>query len=98
MTTTTDYATKVDILCEVWTWHEDEKDFQYFFEMHDLGLPLAHLISNGIVESTPLAEEYINETWDSLMGLLKIEDTGFANYEELQAIINPSQYDSDPEP
>ena len=95
---TTDYATKVEILCEVWTWQEDNKDFQDFIEWNDLGLPLAHLISNGIVESTTLAEELINHTFNSLMELLKIEDTGFANYEELEKIINPDSYQPDPEP
>jgi hypothetical protein len=51
--------------------------------MNDLGLPLAHLISNGIVESTPLAEEFINQSFSWLMDLFEIEDSGFKSFEEI---------------
>ena len=80
---TTEYANKVDILNDLWINYSEEEDFQHFIEMNDLGLPLAHLISNGIVESTPLAEELINQSFTWLMDLFEIEDSGFKNLEEI---------------
>jgi hypothetical protein len=80
---TTEYANKIDILNDLWNNYSDEEDFQHFIEMNDLGLPLAHLISNGIVESTPLAEEFINQSFSWLMDLFEIEDSGFKSFEEI---------------
>ena len=80
---TTEYANKIDILNDLWTNYSEEEGFQDFIEMNDLGLPLAHLISNGIVESTPLAEELINQSFSWLMDLFEIEDSGFKSFEEI---------------
>jgi DNA transposition AAA+ family ATPase len=46
---------------------EDFPDYDDFVEHNDLGLPLAHLISQGIVESTPMAKEIIEETYSNLL-------------------------------
>lgn len=52
--------------------------FEDFIEFNDLGLPLAHAIFEGIVESTPLAEEHIRESFSLLLEMFGIDkDTGF---------------------
>jgi hypothetical protein len=52
---------------------------------NDLGLPLAYAISAGIVESSPLAEGFINETFDLFITSMgEITDEG---YESLDDII-----------
>jgi hypothetical protein len=38
-----------------------------FFSYNDIGLPLAFCIAEGIVQATPAAEEYVNETWNILL-------------------------------
>ena len=77
MTTTTELASKCDILNDIWINHSNDESFEDFIEINDLGFPMAYFICNGIVEVTPLAEEIINVTFSDLLELLEIEDTGF---------------------
>jgi hypothetical protein len=77
MTTTTELASKCDILNDIWINHSNDESFEDFIEINDLGLPMAYFICNGIVEVTPLAEEIIDVTFSDLLELLEIEDTGF---------------------
>ena len=75
---TTDYAKQIEILNEVWYHHRDEEQFLDFVDFNDAGLPLAHLIYTGTVESTPMAEELVRESFGLLLSLFNInEDTGF---------------------
>ena len=54
--------------------------------MFDVGFPLAHAIAEGIVQSTPLAQEYIEATFNALLLACDVEDTGF---KILDQIISP---------
>ena len=72
---TTPYSSKLEILSEFWMDLRD--DYEELITYGDLGFPLAYAISENIVESTPLAEEYIEEIWQLLLGTLRVEDTGF---------------------
>ena len=69
--------TKCEILADLWLNYKQDPEFADFIEYADLGLPLAYAISNGIIETAPLAENFIVETFDLLLGALEIEDTGF---------------------
>ncbi len=81
---TTDYAKQIEILNEVWYHHRDEEQFFDFVDFNDVGLPLAHLIHKGIVESTPMAEELIRESFGLLLALFNINnDTGFNSLKEI---------------
>lgn len=73
----TPYLTKCDILAELWLDYKQDPEFADFIEYADLGLPLAYAIANGIIETAPLAENFINETFDLLLGALNLTDTGF---------------------
>ena len=80
----TTYSSKVNILAELWLGYRNDEEFQDFLEYNDLGLPLAYAISNGIVESTKVAEGFVVETFDLLLAGLDItEDTGFENLDDL---------------
>lgn len=82
--TTTDYSDKVTILADLWMSYRNEPDFEDFIDYNDIALPLAYCISNNIVVSTPLAETFINESFDLLLGALDIdEDTGYTSLDEL---------------
>lgn len=64
--------------------HTDEKPYVEFADFNDIGLPLSHLLHNGIVQTTPLAEEYVRETFGLLLALFGInEDTGFKSLEKI---------------
>ena len=54
-----------------------------FIEYNDLGLPLAFAIAENIVEVTPVAEQYVNETWDLFLAGLEIEDLGFDTLDQM---------------
>jgi hypothetical protein len=63
--------------------YRDDTEFQDFIEYNDLGLPLAYAIAEGIVESTDIASNFINEAFDILLSALGLEDTGYKSLEDL---------------
>ena len=82
---TTDYAKKVDILKHLWLNYSDNDMFEEFIDLNDLGLPMAYFISQGIVESTPMAEDLVNQSFQALLDMFEVDDRGFKS---LQEIIN----------
>ena len=84
MTTNTDFSSQCNILDAIWIEHMNHEFFERFIKIDEdyikingLGLPLAHLIKNGIVESTPMAQEIIQQTFDNLLQEFEYEDEGF---------------------
>jgi hypothetical protein len=68
--------------------HRYDELFEDFIDFNDVGLPIAHAIFEGIVESTPLAEEHIRESFELLLEMFGItEDTGFKNFKEISGKI-----------
>jgi hypothetical protein len=82
-TLNTPYLTKCEILSELWLNYRNDEEFVDFIEYADLGLPLAYAISNGIVESSPIAENFINETFELLLGAMDLTDTGFETLNDI---------------
>jgi len=80
---TTTYSNKTIILADLWLNYRDDENFKEFVEYNDLGLPLAYAVANSIVESTPMVEQFIEESFDVLLAALGIEDTGFELFNEL---------------
>lgn len=74
---------KAEILADVWMNFRDDTEFVDFIEYNDLGLPIAYAIANGIVEMTPKAQGFIDESFDLLLAGLGVEDTGFENLDEI---------------
>lgn len=83
MADTTDFRTKAEILAELWLDYRDDENFKDFVEYNDLGLPLAYVISNGIVESSEIAERFVEETFRVLLAALGIEDSGYDTLQDL---------------
>jgi hypothetical protein len=79
MADTTDFRIKTEILADLWMDYRDDEAFKDFVEYNDLGLPLAYAISNGIVDTSPMAEQFLNESFRLLLASLGIEDEGFEN-------------------
>lgn len=72
------------ILSELWMDYKTDKYFKDFIEYNDIGLPLAYLIDNELVEPTALAKQYVYETWDIFLAALEInEDAGWNSLDEL---------------
>lgn len=80
---TTDFSNKVQILASFYMNYRDEKNVSDFIEFNDLGLPLAFLSAEGLAEITEQGIQYIEETWNLLMDMFEIEDTGFESLDQL---------------
>jgi len=79
----TSFEARCEILSDLWLNYKADDEFTEFIQYNDLGLPLAYAISEGIVENTPPAENFINETFELLLAGLGIEDEGFENLDEM---------------
>lgn len=73
----TTFENKCAILADLWLNFRYDEQFKDFIEYNDLGLPLAYAINEGIVDTTDIANGFINETFDVLLSGMGIEDTGF---------------------
>lgn len=80
----TTQSNKMNILADLWLNYRDDEEFTDFVEYNDLGLPLAYAISNNIVESNEIVEQFINETFALLLAGMGIDD---ADYETLEDIL-----------
>jgi hypothetical protein len=79
----TTFADRAHILARFWINEREAEAFEEYMEFNDLGLPLAYSLSEGIIESNTLVEAHINDSFDMLLTLLKLEDTGFTDYEDI---------------
>jgi len=69
----TDFATQCVILGELYEGYKEEKDFRAFIEFNDLGLPLAYLISQGlVVEASDDGRRYIADTFEMFLQSIKL--------------------------
>lgn len=82
-THTTPFSSRVEILGDLWLNYRSDEEFQDFMEYNDLGLPLSYLLSADIVKPTPLAQVFVDETWDLFLGALEVEDNGFESLDEI---------------
>lgn len=80
----TTFEAQANILADLWMDYRNDEEFQDFVEYNDLGLPLAYAIANSIVEPSPLAKQYIEETYSLLLTSVGIEeDTGFESLDDI---------------
>jgi len=79
----TDFTSKCEILGQFYSNYRNEKDFQDFMEFNDLGLPLAYFVSENLCEVSDDGVRYINETYTLFLASLELNDTGFANLEDV---------------
>jgi hypothetical protein len=91
---TTPYDIKYAILSDLWTNYKDDKEMADFFAYNDLGLPLAFMIEQKIVESTPVAQVYVEETFELLCESLGLDtDDEFESIEEMFELQADSEED-----
>lgn len=70
----TSFETICSILAELWSNYRQDKELSDFIEYNDLGLPLAFLIDANLVDASPIAKEYVVETWQILLAALGLEN------------------------
>lgn len=81
--TSTHFSNRVAILADLWLNYRQDEEFSDFVEYNDIGLPLAYMLNENIVEKTEIAERFVNETFELLLGGLEIEDTGYESLDDL---------------
>ena len=86
----TPFNIKAEILADLWMNHREADIFLDFVEYNDLGLPVAYLVANGVVERNKIINEFVEETFSLLLSILSVEDTGFNSLSDL---ISPDIYD-----
>lgn len=70
----TSFETVCSILAELWSNYRQDKGLSDFIEYNDLGLPLAFLIDAQMVDASPVAKEYVLETWQIFLAALGLEN------------------------
>ena len=71
----TSYENRCIVLHDLWSDFKDHPQFAEFVEYNDLGLPLAYMINSNIIASTPIAETYINESFDLLCEAMELDSS-----------------------
>lgn len=79
----TTQSNKAFILADLWMNYRQDEEFVDFVEYNDIGLPLAYMVANNIVQTNPMADKFIEETFDLLLSGLGIEDEGFESLDEM---------------
>lgn len=79
----TDFSSVCDILGELLSQYSEDKEFKDFIEFNDLGLPLAYMVRENLATPSDDGVRYIMETWQLFLASLGVDDTGFANLDEL---------------
>jgi len=80
---TTTIENKTAILADLWLNYKGDEEFADFVDYNDIGLPLAYVIANDIVNTSDLADSFITETFDLLLTALGQTDLGFDDLDEL---------------
>jgi hypothetical protein len=95
----TAFGSKCNMLADIWiNFKEREditKDWSDLFAINDLGFPLAHLVSNGLVSINKReeAKELIEETWGDMCLALNIDKD--AMYDGAIEMFKASEYYKD---
>lgn len=80
----TTFDDKCSILADLWLNYRQEDDFSDFIEYNDLGLPLAFLLSEGLVKtSNESGKNMIEESFDLLLSALELEDEGYDTLDDM---------------
>lgn len=77
-----DFADKTGVLAQCWIDFRDDENFKEFIKYNDLGLPMAYMMAQGLInELTPLGEEYITESFKMLIDILDVSE------EDIDAVL-----------
>jgi hypothetical protein len=86
----TSFQNKAKILAELWMTYREDDAFAEFVEYNDIGLPLAYFISTDLVDPSPKANIYIEESFDLLLASLGLdEDQEFETLNDMLSIFDP---------
>jgi hypothetical protein len=80
----TTFENKCGILADLWMTYRFNPRFEDFVQYNDIGLPMAFLLSEGLVKTNnQLSRSMIDETFDIFLGSLKLEDAGYESLDDI---------------
>lgn len=92
------FSDKCGILGQFWFEYRDDEKLQEFISYNDIGLPLSWFIATGVVTPNPMAEDYVNETFNLFMAALEITEEdieGLDNLADILAVVEAKQADKE---
>lgn len=87
----TDFSKQVEILGDFYIQFRDNEKMKEFIQFNDIGLPLAYLTSEGLCEVSEDGKKFIAETWELMLNIVGVEDTGFDHITEIWAAGEDSE-------
>ena len=94
------FADRCGILGQFWYEFRDDEELKPFIGYNDVGLPLAWFIATGVVTPLPMAEEYVNETFDLFLEAMEVTEDDVVdvdNLDDLLAIVADKKTQRDKE-
>ena len=92
------FSDRCGILGQFWFEFRDDEKLSEFISYNDIGLPLAWFISTGVVTPNPMAEDYVNETFNLFLAALEIteeEIEGLDTLNEILEVVEAKQADKE---
>ena len=80
-------ADKCGILGQFWFEFRDDAELSTFIDYNDVGLPLAWFIATGVVEPLPMAEDFINETFNLFLAALEVTEEEVGEIDNLNDLL-----------
>lgn len=88
----TPFSKKCEIVGSVWLHYRDDsrqdEGWSQYFDVYDIGLPLAYMIWSDIATATEGSEMYVEEAWEDLCAIINVDPDG--EYTDLNHIFSVS--------
>lgn len=84
------FSDKCGILGQFWIQYRDDENLKVFTEYNDIGLPLAYFIAAGLVTANPIAEDYVNETFNMFVAALELTEEDLNGINDLDTLLDRS--------
>lgn len=87
---TVSFSDRCGILGQFWIQYRDDENLKVFTEYNDIGLPLAYFIASGLVTPNPMAEDYVNESFDMFISALELTEEDIEGLDNLNDVLDKS--------
>lgn len=81
------FSDKCGILGQFWFEYRDDDKLGEFISYNDVGLPLAWFIATGVVTPNPMAEDYVNETFNLFIAALNVTEDELDEVDNLNDLL-----------
>ena len=82
------FSDKCGILGQFWFEFRDDEKLKDFIDYNDIGLPLAWFIATGVVTPNPMAEDYVNETFNLFLSAMETTEEEIEGIDTLESLLS----------